>query len=716
MSGTSLIGALRVMLGLETAAFEEGLTRSQARLRAFDAKMKTFGAGMAKVGAALSVAGAGLAVAVRQQINAADAMEEMSQKFGVPVEELSRLGYAAEMNGVPIDLLGTSLGQLSKKMAEAARGGKAADLFDDIGIAVKDAEGRVRSTEEVLADISDVLASMPPGAQRTALAMKLLGKSGAEMMPMLEGGSEGLRTFAEEAAAMGLVISADTAAAAGKFNENIDRLHATARGLAVIVAARLAPVLKQFSDWLVDLSKAFQNLSPVTQKWMGLAAGFGVAIGPALIGLGAVVSSLGKVAMAFRGLALLVMGHPVIAAIAAIAAGAWLIYRNWEALTGWFSEKWGQVTTALTGAYTELQNFSLTLANEIKALPQTIADHFRSIISFFQNLSLKDAMTAALDMNPVKLGFDGIIWAASKFGFDLQGTIMKAFDDLGAWFAALPQRFMDYGTAIIQGLWDGIDAKWQEFKAAALAMTNDLPEWVRRALGINSPSRVFAEIGRNIMQGLGLGILQGQSSAVGAMDSALERLMQSGSVSGGAANAIDGATDAVQRLGEVSGSVFEGMGRWIAALIKGTTSLGEQLRRLAGQWANSLGQSVMTDIGTLLTGAFGRTGGGILAGLVGGLMGFAHGGSFAVGGYGGIDSQIVAFRASPNERVTVTTPEQSAAGMRYVEVPYMAVVDVDDGGRLVARIERMGEAAAAGGAAIARAQFPDVRRRTRDRF
>ena len=239
MSNTALVGALRVMLGLETAAFEEGLTGAQVRLKAFDAKMKTLGAGLAKVGAAISVAGAGLALAIREQINAADSMEEMSQKFGVPVEELSRLGYAAELNGVSLDLLGTSLGQLSKKMDEAMKGGKAADLFDDLGIAVTDADGRMRSTEAVLSDISEVLSKMPPGAARTALAMKLLGKSGAQMMPMLEGGAESLRDLAAEAEAMGLVISADTAAAAGKFNENLDRLHKVASGLAMVIAARL---------------------------------------------------------------------------------------------------------------------------------------------------------------------------------------------------------------------------------------------------------------------------------------------------------------------------------------------------------------------------------------------------------------------------------------------------------------------------------------------
>ena len=177
-------------------------------------------------------------------------------------------------------------------------------------------------------------------------------------------------------------------------------------------------------------------------------------------------------------------------------------------------------------------------------------------------------------------------------------------------------------------------------------------------------------------------------------------------------------TDAVSDLGAVSGGVFEGMGRWLVDLARGAVSLGDTLRRLASQWAASLGQSVMKDLGTLLTGSFGSVGGGILTGVLGGLMGFANGGSFNVGGFGGIDSQIVAFRASPNERVTVSTPEQRAwgGGPQYVEVPYMAVVDVDDGGRLVARIDRMGEAAAAGGAALARAQFPDIRRRTRDRF
>lgn len=740
MSGSALIGALRVMLGLESAGFTEGLTAAQVRLKAFDARVKGIGAGMAKAGAAISVVGAGVAAAVREQINSMDAMDEMSQRVGVPVEAMSGLKYAAEQSGVGVDLLETSLTMLSKKMDDAASGGGSAKVFDELGISVTDAGGKMRATEDVLADVSDALAKMPPGAGRTAAAMKLLGKSGAGMLPMLQDGSAGLQAMTEEAAAMGLVISSDAAAAAGKFNENLDKLPAQLKGVAMIVAANLVPMLERLSTWLTDAAKAFQNLSPATQSWMTAIAAGTVIMGPALVAIGAVVGSLGKLAMAFRALGLAVMSNPIMAAIAVIAGGAYLIYQNWDWLSEWFGAVWQGIKDACSAAWQGVKNAWNGAVEWFRKLGSDISaaatEKWNAMVGDMTAIwdqikggaaaawdTVKSTITGALDAAVAKV--TDLIRVFTDAWEKVKGigqAIADAFtgaDDLDTRLEKDRQKWIDLGrntsTGYVLGIGQGMEVNRGEIRRYL-----GIPaEIARDELQIRSPSRVFAQIGRFLMEGLGVGIEQGAGGVVTSMTEAGQGVIAAGKTAFGSGSVFGGVTDSVDRLGSASDGVFDRMGRWMVDLSKGATSLADTLRRLASSWSSSIGQSVMTDVSGVLTGSFGKAGGGLLSGIVGGLLGFANGGQFQVGGVGGIDSQVVAFRASPNETVSISKPGQGFAMPSGIAMSASELTLSDDGRIMaVVRAEMMqsARAAAGAGAALARADFPDIRRRAKDRF
>jgi len=122
-------------------------------------------------------------------------------------------------------------------------------------------------------------------------------------------------------------------------------------------------------------------------------------------------------------------------------------------------------------------------------------------------------------------------WAV--WGDDIKATVTSAieavkakFNEILDWFRTLPAQMLEIGTQIVQGLMDGITRKWEELKAKIYGMAESLPEWAREALGIQSPSRVFREIGMWIMQGLGLGItdnISGVQSAMGQATDAIEK-------------------------------------------------------------------------------------------------------------------------------------------------------------------------------------------------
>ncbi|MCW1932609.1 hypothetical protein [Pararhodobacter zhoushanensis] len=292
---SSVVGALRVNLGLDAAQFTTGARQAQST-------MQQLGRRMQQIGAAVSVIGAGIALAVRGQISAMDDLVKTADRIGIPVEALSQLQHAAELSGVEMGTLQGAIARMSRGMVENASD------FTDVGIAVRDSAGAMRPTVDVLQDVADRLARMPEGAERTALAIQLLGRSGAELMPLLRGGSAGLSALMDEADALGLTLSENTARAAELFGDNLTRLHRVVTGISRQITAALLPALTFITSAAVEFSVGFARLSPTMQTFGATLAAITVVAGPLLIILGTILRTTAMIA------------SPVLLGVAAFAA------------------------------------------------------------------------------------------------------------------------------------------------------------------------------------------------------------------------------------------------------------------------------------------------------------------------------------------------------------------------------------------------------------
>jgi hypothetical protein len=188
-------------------------------------------------------------------------------------------------------------------MVDAAKGtGTAAAAYKQLGIDVVNADGSLRQGEAVLLDIANAFEGMPDGAQKSAIAIDLLGKSGAAMIPLLNGGAKGLNELTTQAERLGLVFSEDTANQAELFNDSLAVVTSVARGASNEVAANLLPILSEVAEsfahaaeegeWAKDiaglLTVAFQAVAQV-----GLTVAYGfekVALG--LAGLVSIAASV----------------------------------------------------------------------------------------------------------------------------------------------------------------------------------------------------------------------------------------------------------------------------------------------------------------------------------------------------------------------------------------------------------------------------------------
>ncbi|MDP2432009.1 MAG: hypothetical protein Q8O33_08260 [Pseudomonadota bacterium] len=220
---------------------------------------------LAALGAALSVAG--LVAAGKAALDTADELSKLSQKTGISVESLSLLKPIAEQSGVSLEGLAKGMQKLATSMYDAARGMKdPEEAFTRLGVSFKDASGQLRPTESVLLELADAFAAMPDGAEKSALAVKLFGKAGVEMIPFLNQGRAGIEELKQKFKDLGLEISGDTARAAEKFNDTLDTVKQAFSGIANRVAEAALPALQRLADALVALASHGDDILAVMRE------------------------------------------------------------------------------------------------------------------------------------------------------------------------------------------------------------------------------------------------------------------------------------------------------------------------------------------------------------------------------------------------------------------------------------------------------------------
>jgi lambda family phage tail tape measure protein len=236
------IARLGVVLGLNTAEFQTGLSGAMRGLN----KLKT---GVLAAGAAALTAATGLAYLTKQSINNMDALAKQAQMAGVTVESLSGLSYAADLAGVSQDTLTTSMARLSKGMSDAAMNtGEALKGFQALNIDVS----QLKSADDALLQIAERFAGFEDGANKTALAISLFGRAGAQLIPFLNSGKAGIEELRIEAEKLGIVIGTETAKQAETFNDSLTRLNAIQQGLVNNLARDMLPTLNAFTQALFD--------------------------------------------------------------------------------------------------------------------------------------------------------------------------------------------------------------------------------------------------------------------------------------------------------------------------------------------------------------------------------------------------------------------------------------------------------------------------------
>ena len=221
----------------------------------------------------LAAVGTALFAVAKSTANFGEEALKGAQKAGQTVETFTALSYAAKLADLDQQQLIVGLKALSQNMVEASqRTGDGEAIFRRLGVSATDAAGQLRPTEQVLLELADVFAKSADGAGKADAAVKLFGKAGLELIPFLNQGQAGIQALMAEAQRLGVVLSKDDAEAAARFNDEIKRMEAVARGLTLQVGNEMLPAMTALLQLLNGpigssgswaITKAFQGLAEV---------------------------------------------------------------------------------------------------------------------------------------------------------------------------------------------------------------------------------------------------------------------------------------------------------------------------------------------------------------------------------------------------------------------------------------------------------------------
>lgn len=274
--------------------------------------------GFAVVAGAATTASVAAAKLVQEIADLGDQAAKDARKLGISASAVQELGHAARLSGGDFDKIKTSMGVFAKNLDTAlVKGaGPAKDALEELGISLDDPRLLSRNPIDALELLADKMQEMPNDSRKTANAMHLMGRSGAELIPLLNAGSEGIREMRQEFRDLGAVIGEDQAAANEEYNDSLERLRAAQRGIKVTIARELLPVFQEAIgdtlEWVKSnreliaqkVTEWLQRLIPFVRKAFEFVSKLANFIGTLIDRLGGLDKALMIAAAGFTGLQL----------------------------------------------------------------------------------------------------------------------------------------------------------------------------------------------------------------------------------------------------------------------------------------------------------------------------------------------------------------------------------------------------------------------------
>lgn len=267
-----VVNGLTSKLGIQ---LPDSMKQSMNAMGSLDASSLALAGGFAAVATAIVKAEKALISMTKEAASNADDLLTLASVTGMTTDSVQELNYMADLTDVSMDRIKDSLKETTNKMQEAAAGtGDAYDAYQRLGVEITNADGSLRSAQDVFYDTIDALGEIKNQTERDALAMDLMSESAQELNPLIDLGSEKMRDYAQEAHDMGYVLDNDALKSLQGVDDAYSRLQNTQEGVKNQLAAEFAPYLEEFYG---DVTSGIKYIGDVLQQ-SGLVDSFGMLL------------------------------------------------------------------------------------------------------------------------------------------------------------------------------------------------------------------------------------------------------------------------------------------------------------------------------------------------------------------------------------------------------------------------------------------------------
>ena len=546
------------------------------RFRKLGDTLKTVGRalaiGLVAIGTAAIAAGTALVGMTVDAAAYADEMLTQSSITGMSVEKLQAYSYAADLVDVSLETMTGSMAKNIKSMSNASQGSaKFADAYNRLGVTVTNTDGTLRDSDTVYWEVIDALKGVSNETERDALAMQLFGKSAQDLNPLIAQGSEGIAALTEEAKRMGAVLSEDSIARLGQFDDSVQRLKQGSLAAKRVMGTVLLPQLQtladsgvsllgQFTSGLVDAGGDFNKISQVIGDTVGGAVNALMQGLPQFIQVGMqIVTSIGTALI--DNMDIIVEGakticdsllNGLIDALPSLAEGALDlvlalargILENLPKLVEAAVTMIASLAKGLGDALPELipaivQAVILIVATLLENIDQVIEAGMSILLGLIEGIInalpvLIEAMpqlitaivTCLIENLPQILSagvrvimalIQGIVGSIPQLSSNMPRVVSSIVNGVSKAIASV----VNIGKNIVQGLWQGIQSMGQWIQDKIGSLFRSVINGAKSVLGIHSPSTVFAGIGENMGLGLGVGFTDAMRSVEEEMKRAI---------------------------------------------------------------------------------------------------------------------------------------------------------------------------------------------------
>lgn len=550
----------------KTIATEMGAAVEPAAQQAGEKGGKNLGESLAKglktttavIGAAMAAATASVVATGKAFINAAndvasygDNIDKMSQKMGISAKGYQEWDFIMKHAGASIDSLKGSM----KTLANAAVNGS--DAFKQLGISQQDIANL--SQEELFNKTISALQNVKDETTRTALASKVLGRGATELGALFNMSSEETEGLRQQVHDLGGVMSDEAVKAAADYQDQMQNMQTSLTGIKNNLMGQFLPGM---SSVMQGLSKVFSGdqsgmgaittgLQSLVQNITAMAPQFitivSTIVNSLIAGFGPMLPQIVTALFGFITQVLTTFTTMIPQLTPVITAGLQGISQAiFTALPVLIQGLMGVITQLVTwlSSGDNVKTFVDGILQLVSTLAEGFADMLPILLPAIVNIigqiaqSLTDPKNVKMIITSVLYIVGAVVVALVKALPEIGGVIVKlgtnilgTLKDLGSsilsrigpWFtqtlgkiggfvsniiskiASLPGKVIEIGRNLVSGLWNGINEKLQWLKSKIDSFGKTIINKVKSVFSVHSPSKVFAEIGSFLAEGLGVG-------------------------------------------------------------------------------------------------------------------------------------------------------------------------------------------------------------------